>query len=392
MELLAYRGDRLDALCRELDRWRTRLDYRGVLPRRWMERLRRDLEAEALAASTSMEGLPVTVEEVHRILAGVAPAEVREQDRELVAGYRDAMGYVLRRADDPGFRWDRELIAGLHDRIMAARRDVGAGRIRVDRPAYVVNNMTGKQVFLPPPGEDVLRLVDQTCATMAERVMHPAIASGWIHVAIAAIHPFQDGNGRAAKVLASLAMYRGGYTRVEFTSLEEWWGRHLDDYYAAFSCLGSEFDPGADVTPFLTAHLEAQLHQIRALDDRERVERQIWTALEEQSEYANLEPRLANALWDTFFGRTVTAGYYRSIADVSPATATKDLAAATSAGLLRAVGVRRGRRYMPTEALFESVADRLSIDVAGPPDSARGRIISELSSRLTWERKESQAE
>jgi hypothetical protein len=68
------------------------------------------VEAEAVAASTSMEGIPVTVEEVHRILAGDRPPETRQEDAALVRGYRDAMSFVLRRADDAGFRWDRELL------------------------------------------------------------------------------------------------------------------------------------------------------------------------------------------------------------------------------------------------------------------------------------------
>jgi Fic family protein len=384
MNLFPYREPPLKGLCAELEEWKKKLDFRGVLPRRWAGRLRRDLEAEAVAASTSMEGVPVTVEEVHRILAGEPPPKVREEDRELVEGYRDAMSYVLRRADDPGFRWDRELLAALHDRILAGRHDLGAGRIRTDRPAFVVNSLTGEQVFLAPPGEEVPGLVDEACRVMEELTAHPAIGAAWIHVAIAAIHPFKDGNGRAARVLASLAMYRGGFKRTEFTSLEEWWGRHLADYYAAFACLGRKFDPEVDVTPFLEAHVRAQLHQIRVLDNRERVERQIWMGLEEVAEDANLDLRVANALWDAFFGRAVTAGYYRSLADVSPATATKDLAGATSAGLLRAIGRRRGRRYLPTDRLFEAVGGALLIEVWGPPEAARGRIISELSERLAW--------
>lgn len=67
-----------------------------------------------------------------------------------------------------------------------------------------------------------------------------------------------DGNGRVARVAASLAMYRGGFKLPEFTSLEEWWGRHRADYYAAFRCLGDIFNPTADITPFLRAHMEAQ--------------------------------------------------------------------------------------------------------------------------------------
>ena len=86
-----------------VDRWKAKLDYRGPI-RRAGGRLKRDLEAEAVAASTSMEGIPVTVEEVHRILAGDRPPETSEEDAALVRGYRDAMSFVLRRADDAAFR------------------------------------------------------------------------------------------------------------------------------------------------------------------------------------------------------------------------------------------------------------------------------------------------
>lgn len=382
MTLLPYDPEPLKPLCEELDRSRVQFDYRGPLPRAWAGRLRRELEAEAVAASTSMEGVPVTVDEVRRILAGESPRDVRPEDQALVEGYRQAMEFVLRRADDAAFRWTRELIVGLHDRILAGRYDEGAGKLRTDRPAFIVNRKTGKQVFLPPAGELVPALIDEACSRM-EGHPHPAIASGWIHVAMAAVHPFRDGNGRAARVCASLAMYRDEFKRPEFTSLEEWWGRHLDDYYAAFKCLGAEFDPSANVTTFLRAHLEAQLHQVRSLDNREKVERQIWISLEEAAEDANLDRRVANAVWDAFFGRDVTAGYYRSLADVSPATATKDLAAAVSGGLLGSEGRRRGRRYLPTERLYELVGAALHMEVSGPPDRARDRIVAELSRRLT---------
>ncbi|MGI8407140.1 MAG: hypothetical protein ACR2L3_01325, partial [Actinomycetota bacterium] len=75
MDLLPYDTEPLRALTSELDAWRPRLDYKGVLPRAWAGHLRRELHAEATAASTSMEGVPVTVDEVRRILAGEPPPE-----------------------------------------------------------------------------------------------------------------------------------------------------------------------------------------------------------------------------------------------------------------------------------------------------------------------------
>jgi Fic family protein len=371
----------LQQLVTELDGWKASLDYRGPLPRAWAGRLRRDLEAESVAASTSMEGVPVTVEEVRRILAGDLPKETAVQDVALVRGYRDAMSFVLRRADDSSFHWDRELIIGLQDRVLAGNWGSGAGRFR-SGSAFVVNDLTGDLVFTPPDGGAVPGLVDEARDRVESSTDHPGVTAAWIHVAMAAIHPFKDGNGRSSRVLASLAMYRGGFKLPEFTSLEEWWGRHLQDYYDAFTCLGPVFDAGADVTPFLRAHLEAQLHQVRALDLRERVERRIWSVLEDAVGAADLEPRVVNAAWDAFFGREVTPRYYRPLADVSPATATNDLAAAVAAGLLRPTGKGRSRAYVAGERLNGLIANALDIDIGEAAEHGRQAIVAELTRRV----------
>jgi len=385
--LLPYDPQKVKDLAIELDNWKTRLDYRGPIPRAWAGRLRRDLEAEAVAASTSMEGVPVTVEEVRRILAGDLPPETREEDVAFVRGYREAMSFVLRRADDAAFRWDRELLVGLHDRIMAGNWAAGAGRFRT-APAYIVDNRTGELVFEPPQAQHVPQLVDDACLRMEEGHPHPAMSSAWIHVAVAAIHPFRDGNGRASRVVASLEMYRGGFKLPEFTSLEEWWGRHLSDYYSAFRCLGESFDPSVDVTPFIEAHLQSQVSQVRALDLRERVQQRIWIAVEEAVAAAGLEPRVANAIWDAFFGSEVTPRYYRPLADVSPATATTDLAGAVAAGLLRPEGKARSRRYGAGESLYQRIGSALGIRIDESTDSARAIIIGELTKRVASDRAE----
>jgi len=377
--MFRYKINPLKPLLAELDAWRDKLDYRGPLPRTWAGRLRRDLEAESVAASTSMEGVPVTVDEVRRILAGDRPSQVSAEDADLVDGYREAMGIVLRRADDPGFQWNRELLVALHDRVLGSSYAMGAGRLRTT-PAWVVDRDSGLEIFEPPAGERVPSLVDEMCATLQQGLEHPGVEAAWAHVSAAAIHPFRDGNGRSARVLASLAMYRGGFKLPEFTSLEEWWGRHLDDYYRAFACLGRAFDEGTDVTPFLVAHLEAQLHQVRALDLRGRTQRRVWEAIERIVEDAGLKSRTANAVWDAFFGRLVTSRYYRPLADVSVPTAANDLGGCVAASLLSPVGQGRSRAYVHGSRLFPLLGEVLGVEVPeDDADAARARIITELT-------------
>jgi hypothetical protein len=206
--------------------------------------------------------------------------------------------------------------------------------------------------------------------------------AAWIHVAVAAIHPFADGNGRTARVASSLAMLRGGFRLEEFTSLEEWWGRHLADYYEAFSCLGPAFDPAADVTDFVRRHMQAQLSQVRALDLRERVEGSIWLAVEGLVADAHLPPRVANAVWDAFFDRAVTSRYYRPLAEVTPSTAASDLGSAVSGGLLQSEGAGRSQHYVAGSELVPRVGAALGITLEHGGEPGRSVIAAELARRL----------
>jgi hypothetical protein len=131
--------------------------------------------------------------------------------------------------------------------------------------------------------------------------------------------------------------------------------------------------------------MEAQLHQVRALDLRERVQQRIWTAIEEAVTASGLHPRVANAVWDAFFGRGVTPRYYRPLADVSPATATNDLAAAIAAGLLQPEGRARSRTYRAGERLYSRIGAALGMPTDASGEATRALIIGELTKRVASE-------
>jgi Fic family protein len=377
---------RIDASLARLADLKQRLDSRGPLPRIWLGRTRQELEAEAVAASTSMEGVSVTVDEVRRILAGDKPTSVASRDVAFVEGYRDAMRFVLNRSDDPGFEWHSELILGIHYRIMGEDYSLGAGRFRQTQNR-LVDVVGQRQVFLPPPPEEVPRLVAELAMWAEQQKTAPApLVAAVIHCRMAGIHPFADGNGRTARILASLAMYRGGYRSPEFTSLEEWWGGHIADYYRAFECLGSEWTDSVEVTPFVEAHVGAQVRQVEALSLRQATERILWLALDDAAQaVGGGDGRMAHALFDAFFGREVTNRFYRSLADVSVATAVTDLARLESNGLLKAVGAGRSRRYVAGSRLAGQIAASAGItsmvDSEGPLESQRDAIIVALAER-----------
>lgn len=371
------------------DRTAQRLDVVSTLPRTWSGRVRRDLQARAIGASVALEGVPVTVEEVRRILAGDKPPGVSDEDTALVNGYREAMQFVLSRADDHAFTWSAEVFRSIHTSVMARSWAARAGLYR-DRQVWLTNSLTGEQVYLPPANESVPGLVDELAQWLAEegQQVSALVQASLAHVWLAAVHPFRDGNGRTARIAASLVMYRRGYRLPQFTSLEEWWGAHPADYYAAFDCLGDRWDPNTDVTPFIAAHVSAQRRQADALSLKNATEKLLWAALEDITLYElGMDARAANALWDAFFGRVVTNRYYRGVVDLAQVTASHDLKQLQVSGMLRAEGDGRSRAYVGTMRLLRRVAELfdLSVDLGGdgPFDAhVRNSVVAALAAKV----------
>ena len=150
-------------------------------------------------------------------------------DQALVRGYRDAMTYVQRRADDGQLRWNRELVVAVQDRVLAGNFANGAGRLR-ERSAWVTHSVTGAVVFEPPPHEAVPDLVDKMCATTEDAEWLPS-RGGRMDSCRACRNPsvprrrWPDGAG----LVVVDRMYRGGFRHPAFTNLEEWWGKNTRD-------------------------------------------------------------------------------------------------------------------------------------------------------------------
>jgi cell filamentation protein len=56
-----------------------------------------------------------------------------------------------------------------------------------------------------------------------------------VHAELLFIHPFRDGNGRVARILANLMMYKAGYERLKFEKLK---GKLWDEYINAVQSAG----------------------------------------------------------------------------------------------------------------------------------------------------------
>jgi Fic family protein len=66
--------------------------------------------------------------------------------------------------------------------------------------------------FVPPPPEEVPRLLADLCEAINEDHLPPIVQAGLVHAQFETIHPFHDGNGRTGRALIHVVLRRRGMT------------------------------------------------------------------------------------------------------------------------------------------------------------------------------------
>ena len=107
-----------------------------------------------------------------------------------------------------------------------------------DGQNVIRDSSSGAIVYMPPEASDVPRLMKELVnwVSWAEKTGVPVpLVAGLLHYQFVTIHPYYDGNGRTARLLATFILQRGGYGLQGFFSLEEFHARDLTAYYRALA-------------------------------------------------------------------------------------------------------------------------------------------------------------
>lgn len=95
----------------------------------------------------------------------------------------------------------------------------------------VYDSKTGNPDYIPPEYSDVPELLDELIEYVNTTDDHPLIVAAVVHYQLVTIHPFEDGNGRTARLLSGYIMDLNGYGFNGISSLEEYFAYDVDEYY-----------------------------------------------------------------------------------------------------------------------------------------------------------------
>ncbi len=349
-----------EAVLRLIDELRGELSDRVAEPRRWVGTLRKMSFARAVQGSNSIEGYDASLDDVVAAVEGEPTLDTDTETQMALAGYRDAMTYVLQIAADAGLEVDEGLLKSLHFMMLKHDLSKNPGRWRPGA-VYVRREETGDIVYEGPPNDDVPELVASCVAQLRSSDSPVLVKAAMAHLNLVLVHPFSDGNGRMARCLQTLVLARDQLVAPVFSSIEEFLGRNTQAYYDVLGEVGAgSWHPERDARPWVRFCLRAHYLQMRTvLRRREEIEG-LWNVCTSLAEQHRLPERCAAGLMDAAYGLRLRRGSYRSTAaavagdEISDLTATRDLKAMVDAGLLQAVGERRGRYYVAVDELTEA--------------------------------------
>jgi len=327
----------------EIDRVKFRIERLLIMPKheQW---LRREAFIRTAYSSTMIENSTITEDEMEKA-ARLSPAARIPKERVDVANYAEALSFVdfLSKAK---MTIDEAVIRQIHWLLMREIHDtrLQPGNYRTG-PNWIEDQ--GIRVYEPPFHVDVPILMREFSLWLREKGnLNPILRAGIAHAHLIVIHPFMDGNGRTARLLATLLLQRNGYGFRNLLSIDAYYQRNRDNYLEALKqSIGERFTADYDLAPWLEFFTFSILMQAGVLETK-LTDWRMWVdkVHKDLAPKGLIDRQIDGLIYAVNLG-SIARKDYMEIADVSPLTATRDLSHLAKRGLLMPRGVGRNRRY-----------------------------------------------
>jgi Fic family protein len=282
--------------------------------------------------------------------------EPEDRSERMIVNNYQALQFMR---DEMGGALSPESILELHRIVTDGTLDDPSAAGRLQQPGEsrvaVFDHDGGDPIHVPPPAEQLPERVRLLCdfanqGDDEERFIHPVVRAILLHFWLAYDHPFEDGNGRTARILFFWLMRVRGYWLAEYLPISRLIRNAPAKYARAF--METETD-GGDTTYFLVHQLdliERAINDLHTYLQRKTAEVRDIESLLQDTDYLN--GRQLALLTDAV--RDPSASYsfdsHARSHRVSHETARSDLRGLAERGLL--VQRSGGRRY-----LFEPTPD-----------------------------------
>lgn len=338
-----------------IDQLRRDIGTGTASPAKWVAQLRREVEASAYSSSTRIEGFNTTQIEAVAIVEGASPLGGDDENALALECYLHAMRHVGVMAADARFVWHERVLLDLHFDACSFQADKNPGAFR--NSGIGVTDPYGGLAYEGPAAAILPELISEFIDWLrgGDLEAHFVVRAAMAHLHLASIHPFEDGNGRLARILQSLVLAGHGGVAPEFGSIEEYLAENTDTYYRALGKVQcGKYSPQNNALSWVEFCVDGHVEQAerRLAQIRNAAER--WAKIESIVEARGWPDRISIALEQVAMGATDRAKYVRE-SDVSTPTASGDFRRLQDSGFVAKVGQGPSTKYVATAQLLEAL-------------------------------------
>lgn len=202
------------------------------LPPMTKNRLRKNSKKKSSYASNKIEGNPLTEQQADEAIERDERKHFLRPEQE-IRNYFLALN-VLEEKLKKKEAFSKEMILEVQAMVEkgASKEKIG---LRGPMPPGVLfavyDSVTGIPEYIPPEHCDIPGLLDELVEYVNTTDDHPLIIAAVVHYQLVTIHPFEDGNGRTARLMSGYILDFYGYGFNGIGSLEEYFAYAPDEYY-----------------------------------------------------------------------------------------------------------------------------------------------------------------
>lgn len=307
-------------------------------------RLKQDAVVSMVHHSTAIEGNPLNSYEVQQVLAGKIVEHSARAINEVV-NYKKALDFVSKKKTQEIAAKDILRLHRLTTVNILPKNQCGHFR---DQVVYVVSRTPTSYTirYTAPDQRKVSALVKNLCLWTKgarQNKLSPILIAGLAHAEVAAIHPFVDGNGRTARLLATLILYTQGYDIRKWFALENYYNTNRPAYYEAIH-LGKTYEERSrnSLTHWLEYFVEGFRTEMELLLDKVKPFLHLKKSSSKPVVLSRPEIQILDFLQEM---SPIRSKDVEAVLTVSQRTAQRTLAKLIKKGLIKKRGTRKDAVY-----------------------------------------------
>lgn len=331
---------------------------RTLIPREYEGYFRESAHYISAHTSTAIEGN--TLEERAAMVAlveGPDPSDPMQLEKVNLDEAYELMGQL---ASDRTTRIDEGIVRAVNSMVLRglpASQARSRGRYRTG-PSLVVDAATREVRYRPPPPEWIPELMAGLATDIGtwRGQYSGAIAAALAHFGLISIHPFEDGNGRTARLISDTILNLTDWSAEGMISVSQAIHEELGGYYRALrEAQGEDFKQKVDVTGFVKFHTDAICAAAARLEEKAVRFNRLRNGFARKVQGVLNERQVTGLMFMVDIGR-ISSSRFARLTESSQATALADLNSLVERGLVVKEGAGKSTRYRLRRGVIDETA------------------------------------